>query len=192
MAILILWNDLSNLSQCCWKHDHSCKDITCFDVQVSSIRASKSDDKRFYIFSGTKTLHLRCDTAEDRNAWIDALLAAKDRLPRSLTANDFGPMADIIASTVKLRARLLQEGLNETVVKECESIMMSELLDLHDQIKSQQQQHSILIDRLRQMEVAFYLLFCLLHEFRKGKQVGVVGKSYIFLWASKNMNYHAL
>lgn len=102
---------------------------------------------------------MKCDTEEDRNAWIEALLAAKDRFPRSLTANDLDPMADIMVSTEKLRTRLLQEGLNETVVKECESIMMSELLELHNQIKSQQQQHSILIDRLRQMEVAFYLLF---------------------------------
>jgi len=66
-------------------------------------------------------------------------------------------MADIMLSTEKLRVRLLQEGLGETVVKECESIMMSELLELHNQIKSQQQQHSILIDRLRQLEVVFYL-----------------------------------
>ncbi|PUZ66717.1 hypothetical protein GQ55_3G352300 [Panicum hallii var. hallii] len=121
-------------------------------LKVSSIRASKSDDKRLYIFSGTKTLHLRCETEEDRNAWIDALLVAKDRFPRSLTSNDLGPMADIMLSTEKLRVRLLQEGLGETVVKECESIMMSELLELHNQIKSQQQQHSILIDRLRQLE----------------------------------------
>ncbi|CAN6328889.1 unnamed protein product [Urochloa humidicola] len=121
-------------------------------LKVSSIRASKSDDKRLYIFSGTKTLHLRCETEDDRNAWMDALLAAKDRFPRSLTSNDLGPMADIMLSTEKLRVRLLQEGLSEAVVKECESIMMSELLELHNQIKSQQQQHSILIDRLRQLE----------------------------------------
>ncbi|CAL4907114.1 unnamed protein product [Urochloa decumbens] len=121
-------------------------------LKVSSIRASKSDDKRLYIFSGTKTLHLRCETEDDRNAWMDALLAAKDRFPRSLTSNDLGPMADIMLSTEKLRVRLLQEGLSEAVVKECESVMMSELLELHNQIKSQQQQHSILIDRLRQLE----------------------------------------
>ncbi|KAJ1257440.1 hypothetical protein BS78_K015900 [Paspalum vaginatum] len=121
-------------------------------LKVSSIRASKSDDKRLYIFSGTKTLHLRCESEEHKNAWIDALLAAKDRFPRSLTSNDLGPMADIMLSTEKLRVRLLQEGLSEAVVKECESIMMSELLELHNEIKSQQQQQSILIDRLRQLE----------------------------------------
>jgi hypothetical protein len=115
-----------------------------------------------YIFSGTKTLHLRCETEEDRNAWIQALQAAKDRFPRSLTSNDFSPMSDVLLSTEKLRVRLLQEGLNETVVKECESIMMTELLELHNQMKSQQQQYSILIDRLRQLEVAFRFLFSLL------------------------------
>ena len=138
-----------------------CKGISCSGVQVSSIRASKSDDKRLYIFSGTKTLHLRCETEEDRNTWVEALLAAKDRFPRSLTSNDFGPVADITLSTEKLRARLLHEGLSGTVVHECESIMMSELLELHNQMKAQQQQHSVLVDRLRQLEVAFCFLFCL-------------------------------
>ena len=81
---------------------------------------------------------------------------AKDRFPRSLMTNDFAPVADIMLSTEKLRMRLLHEGLNETVVNECESIMMTELLELHSQIKSQQQQHSVLVDRLRQLEVTFY------------------------------------
>jgi hypothetical protein len=137
--------------------------ISFYCIQVSSVRASKSDDKRLYIFSGTKTLHLRCETEEDRNAWIDALLAAKDQFPRSLTISDLGP-ADIMLSFEKLRARLLQEGLSEAVVRECESIIMSELLELHKQIKSQQQQHSILIDRLRQLEVIFLSLVWLLNN----------------------------
>lgn len=76
--------------------------------------------------------------------------------------NDFAPVADIMLSTEKLRMRLLHEGLNETVVNECESIMMTELLELHSQIKSQEQQHSVLVDRLRQLEVTFYFQFCLL------------------------------
>lgn len=153
----------------CWRKQDRFLNFTGISfccIQVSSIRASKSDDKRLYIFSGTKTLHLRCETEEDRNAWIDALLAAKDQFPRSLTSNDLGPMADIMLSSEKLRARLLQEGLSEAVIRECESIMMSELLELHKQIKSQQQQHSILIDRLRQLEVIFLSLVWLLNNIR--------------------------
>lgn len=155
------------MAQCWRKQDRllNFTGISFCGIQVSSIRASKSDDKRLYIFSGTKTLHLRCETEEDRNAWIDALLAAKDQFPRSQTSNDVGSMADIMLSSEKLRARLLQEGLCEAVVRECESIMMSELLELHNHIKSQQQQHSILIDRLRQLEVIFPSLVLLLNNF---------------------------
>ncbi|BAT88331.1 hypothetical protein VIGAN_05179400 [Vigna angularis var. angularis] len=41
--------------------------------QVSSVRSSKSDEKWLSIFSGTKTLHLRCVSREDRAMWIEAL-----------------------------------------------------------------------------------------------------------------------
>ncbi|KAE8805350.1 oxysterol-binding protein-related protein 1D [Hordeum vulgare] len=143
-------------------------------LKVSSIRASRSDDKRLYIFSGTKTLHLRCETEEDRNAWLEALLVAKDRFPRSLMTNDFAPVADIMLSTEKLRMRLLHEGLNETVVNECESIMMTELLELHSQIKSQQQQHSVLVDRLRQLETEkVELERTVVHETKRGKHMAM-------------------
>ncbi|XP_026665454.2 oxysterol-binding protein-related protein 1D isoform X2 [Phoenix dactylifera] len=121
-------------------------------LKVSSIRASKSDDKRLYIFTGTKTLHLRCDSREDRSAWIEALLSAKDHFPRMLTSNDFAPTIDVTVSTEKLRERLLQEGLNEAAVKECESIMLSELSELQNQLKSLQQKHVVLLDTLRQLE----------------------------------------
>jgi len=40
-----------------------------------------------------------------------------------------------------LRERLLQEGLNEAAVKECESIMLFELTELQNQLKSLHQKH---------------------------------------------------
>ncbi|KAJ4961267.1 hypothetical protein NE237_021177 [Protea cynaroides] len=121
-------------------------------LKVSSIRASKSDDRRLSIFSGTKTLHLRCLSREDRATWIEALLAAKDLFPRVLTSSDFSPSEDIVVSTEKLRSRLLQEGLNEAVVKDCESIMLLELSQLQNQLKALQRKHFIILDTLRQLE----------------------------------------
>nr|CAD1820045.1 unnamed protein product [Ananas comosus var. bracteatus] len=121
-------------------------------LKVSSIRPSKSDDKRLYIFSGTKTLHLRCDSREDRSAWIEALMSAKDQFPRALTSSDFSLTMEIAVSTEKLRNRLLQEGLSEAVVKECESIMLSEMSELQNQLKSLRQKQIILLDKLRQLE----------------------------------------
>ncbi|KAM1002639.1 hypothetical protein ACFX13_003091 [Malus domestica] len=95
--------------------------------KVSSIRANKSDDKRLSIFTGTKTLHLRCVTREDRATWIEALLE-------------------------KLRLRLAQEGIGEPVIKDCESIMLLEVLELQNQMKGLQRKHVMLLESLRQLE----------------------------------------
>ncbi|XP_031385562.1 oxysterol-binding protein-related protein 1D isoform X2 [Punica granatum] len=119
---------------------------------VSSIRASRSDDKRLSIFTGTKTLHLRCVSREDRTAWVDALLAAKDQYPRVLSSNDFAPSDDVIVSTEKLRSRLLQDGVTEAVIRDCESLMLSELSELQNQLKVLQRKHVMLLDSLRQLE----------------------------------------
>ncbi|KAK3026065.1 hypothetical protein RJ639_042557, partial [Escallonia herrerae] len=121
-------------------------------LKVSSIRASKSDDKRLSIFTGTKTLHLRCLSREDRAAWIEALLASKDQFPRWLTSSDFTPSENIVVSTEKLRSRLLQEGTGETVIKDCESIMLYELSALQGHLKALQLKHFMLLDRLRLLE----------------------------------------
>ncbi|XP_010248737.1 PREDICTED: oxysterol-binding protein-related protein 1D isoform X1 [Nelumbo nucifera] len=121
-------------------------------LKVSSIRASKSDDKRLSIFTGTKTLHLRCLSREDRAAWVEALLSAKDLFPRMLSSSDFAPMDDIVISTDKLRSRLQQEGLSEVVIKDCESIMLLEVSELQNQLKALQRKHIVLLDTLRQLE----------------------------------------
>lgn len=129
-------------------------------LQVSSIRASKSDDKRLSIFTGTKTLHLRCLSREDRASWIEALLAAKDLFPRVLSSNDLVPSEDIVVSTEKLRLRLAQEGVGEPLIKDCESIMLLEVSELQNRLKALQSKHVMLLDTLRQLEV-FLILFLL-------------------------------
>ncbi|KAM7464697.1 hypothetical protein LguiA_032818 [Lonicera macranthoides] len=121
-------------------------------LKVSSVRASKSDDKRLSIFTGTKTLHLRCVSREDRASWIEALLASKDQFPRLLTSSDFTPSEDIVVSTEKLRLRLVQEGTSEAVIKDCESIMLYELSGLQNQLKALQLKHFMMLDTLRQLE----------------------------------------
>lgn len=131
---------------------------------MSSIRESKSDDKRLSIFTGTKTLHLRCLSKEDRTAWVEALQAAKDLFPRVPTSNDFFLPEDIVISTEPLRSRLLKEGINESVINDCEYIMLNEFSVLEGQLKSLQRKHMILLDALRQLEVchlsnSFFYLF---------------------------------
>ncbi|CAA2971339.1 Hypothetical predicted protein [Olea europaea subsp. europaea] len=99
---------------------------------IWSVRASNSDDKKLSIFTGTKTLHLRCQSKEDRAAWIEALLVTKDKFPRVLTSNDFELSEEFVVSTEKLRSRLIQEGTSETVIKDCESIMLSKLSEMQN------------------------------------------------------------
>lgn len=127
-------------------------------VQVSSVRVSKSDDKRLSIFSGTKTLHLRCISREDRAEWIESLLAAKDKFPR-LSVGDLAPSEEMVISTEKLRSRLSQEGITEEIIKDCESIMLGELTTLQNQMKTLQLKHVVLLDTLRQLEVQIRILF---------------------------------
>lgn len=129
-----------------------CKPFGEVHLKVSSIRASRSDDKRLSIFTGTKTLHLRCATRDDRAAWIEALGAAKDLFPRVLTSSDFAPSENFIASTEKLRSRLSQEGLAEVVIEDCESIMLSEFSELQSQLDSLRRKHSILLNTLSRLE----------------------------------------
>ncbi|CAA0818378.1 Oxysterol-binding protein-related protein 1D [Striga hermonthica] len=121
-------------------------------LKVSSVRVSKSDDKRLYIFTGTKTLHLRCQSKEDRALWIEALMVAKDKFPRLLTSNELALSEEIVVSTEKLRSRLTQEGISETVVKDCESIMLGEIALIQDQLKNLQIKHVLLLDTLRRLE----------------------------------------
>ncbi|XP_031476243.1 oxysterol-binding protein-related protein 1D isoform X1 [Nymphaea colorata] len=142
-------------------------------LKVSSIRGSRSDDKRFYIFSGTKTLHLRCESHEDRAYWIEALLSAKDLFPRVVTNGD-SSADEITVSTDKLRCRLLQEGLSETSIRDCESILLSELSDLRDKLKSLQQKHYILLDTLRQLETEKVELETTVVDESKERDMGIV------------------
>ncbi|KAK1261546.1 Oxysterol-binding protein-related protein 2A [Acorus gramineus] len=112
------------------------KAIGVVHLKISSFRESKSDDRRFYIFSATKTLHLRTDSKKDRTLWIEALVTARS-LFTLRPLNDRTPFVqnDVLYSTEKLRDRLLEEGLGEPLIKECEKIMVSEFSELNRQLK---------------------------------------------------------
>ncbi|KAK9134930.1 hypothetical protein Syun_014260 [Stephania yunnanensis] len=121
-------------------------------LKVSSIRESRSDDKRFSIFTGTKRLHLRAETREDRAAWVESLQRVKDMFPRISNSDLMGPVDDYVVSTVKLRMRLLDEGVNERAVQEAEEIMRTEFSSFQNQLVLLKQKQMILVDTLRQLE----------------------------------------
>ncbi|XP_068647315.1 oxysterol-binding protein-related protein 1C-like isoform X2 [Aristolochia californica] len=121
-------------------------------LKVSSIRESKSDDKRFSIFTGTKRLHLRAETRDDRATWVEALQAVKDLYPRLSNSELMAPADNFVVSTEKLRKRLLEEGLSETAIQDSEQIMRNEFMALHNQLVALKQRQLLLLDALRQLE----------------------------------------
>ncbi|OWM90182.1 oxysterol-binding protein-related protein 1C-like isoform X2 [Punica granatum] len=121
-------------------------------LKVSSIRESKSDDKRFSIFTGMKRLHLRAESREDRVAWMEALQAVKDMFPRMSNSELMAPIQNITMSTEKLRERLQQEGVREATIQESEQIMKNEFSAMQQQLMLLKQKQWQLIDTLRQLE----------------------------------------
>ncbi|KAL0711987.1 hypothetical protein Bca4012_018965 [Brassica carinata] len=124
--------------------------------QVSSYRESKSDNKKFYIFTATKTLHLRTDSRSDRAAWLQALASTRRVLPLQSLSGDFCFVSpkDLSISTERLKTRLREEGINENLVKECEKIVDSEFSEVQEQIKLLHEERTQLLDALKQLEMA--------------------------------------
>ncbi|XP_035550003.1 oxysterol-binding protein-related protein 2A-like isoform X3 [Juglans regia] len=123
--------------------------------QISSFRESKSDDRRFYIFTATKTLHLKTDSKTDRVAWIQALVSSRSLFPlRPLTDNLSLIPKDLSISTERLRKRLLEQGINDNLVKDCEQIVLSEFSEIQGQLELLCEERSNLLDTLRQLEAA--------------------------------------
>ncbi|XP_010510258.1 PREDICTED: oxysterol-binding protein-related protein 1A isoform X1 [Camelina sativa] len=121
-------------------------------LKVSSIRESRSDDKRFSIFTGTKRLHLRAETREDRTAWMEALQAVKDMFPRMSNCELMAPTNSLDISIEKLRLRLVEEGVSESAIQDCEQITRSEFSAVQSQLLLLKQKQWLLIDTLRQLE----------------------------------------
>lgn len=125
-------------------------------LQISSFRESKSDDKRFYIFTATKTLHLRTNSKKERESWIQALVSTRSLFSLS-PQNDNTPLLTraLSVSTDRLKRRLLEEGIGEGVVEDCEQIMLSEFSGVQGQFQLLCDERSNLLDTLRQLEVTY-------------------------------------
>uniref|UniRef100_A0A0R0GJZ5 PH domain-containing protein n=1 Tax=Glycine max TaxID=3847 RepID=A0A0R0GJZ5_SOYBN len=132
--------------------NHRRKPLGEIHLKISTIRESRSDDKRFSVFTGTKRLHLRADTREDRVAWVEALQAVKDMFPRISNSELMAPVDNVAVSTEKLRHRLMEEGVSEAAIQDTEQIMRNEYAALQNQLQLLKQKQVALIDTLRQLE----------------------------------------
>ncbi|XP_019184539.1 PREDICTED: oxysterol-binding protein-related protein 1C-like isoform X1 [Ipomoea nil] len=124
-------------------------------LKVSSVRENKSDDRRFSLYTGVKTLHLRTETMEDRISWVEALVAAKEMSPR-LPNGELLLMTqmndNLAVSTEKLRKRLMEEGISEAAIQDSEQIMRSEFAAWHKDLLLLKHKELALVDKVRQLE----------------------------------------
>ncbi|XWS61961.1 hypothetical protein CRYUN_Cryun07bG0169700 [Craigia yunnanensis] len=147
-------NRLSRMDSCSGRRKQH-KTVGIVHLKISSFRESKSDDRRFYIFTATKTLHLRTDSKRDRVAWIQALVSTRSLFPlRPLNYNLSLVPHDLSISTDRLKKRLLEEGISDNLVKDCEQIILSEFSKIQGQLKVLFEERSNLLDTLRQLEAA--------------------------------------
>ncbi|CAH9142945.1 unnamed protein product [Cuscuta epithymum] len=123
-------------------------------LKVSSVRESKSDDRRFSLYTGMRTLHLRAETRDDRITWIEALLAAKEMSPRMPNEELLiTQMNETMAmSTEKLRKRLMQEGVCEAAIQDSQQIIQNAFAAWKKDLLLLKQKELQLIDKLRQLE----------------------------------------
>ncbi|KAG9143156.1 hypothetical protein Leryth_021362 [Lithospermum erythrorhizon] len=122
---------------------------------ISSFRESRSDDRRFYIFTSTKTLHLRTNSSRERVAWIEALNSTANLFTLKPFNENLSILPNNISiSTEKLKKRLLEEGIGEGLVKDCEQIMLTEFSEVQGQYKILCKDRCSLLDTLRQLEAA--------------------------------------
>ncbi|KAJ4815213.1 OSBP(oxysterol binding protein)-related protein 1C [Rhynchospora pubera] len=133
---------------------HARKAIGEVHLKVSQIRESKSDDRRFSIFSWTKTLRLRAETREDRATWLESLLAVKEMFPRISNSDKDGPAnaGAAVAVAERLRQRLQEGGVPEAVIVDCERLVREDFSALQSQLNLLKQRHARLVDTLRHLE----------------------------------------
>lgn len=86
--------------------------------------------------------------------WIQALVSTRSLFPsRSLNYSLSLVPNHLSISTERLKKRLVEEGINENLVKDCEQIMLSEFSEIQGQLRVLCEERSNLLDTLRQLEV---------------------------------------
>ena len=90
---------------------------------------------------------------KERAAWIEALSSSRNLFSLRPLNDNLSLLSDISISTERLKKRLLDEGISEALVNDCEQIMLSEFSDVQGQLKFLCEERSNLLYTLRQSEV---------------------------------------
>eukprot|EP00850_Spirogloea_muscicola_P023415 SM000354S13410 [mRNA] locus=s354:37052:41462:- [translate_table: standard] len=119
-------------------------------LQVSTLRPSNADEKKFYVDSGTRTLHLRAECKEDRMAWLEALSVSKDLAGNPLAM--LPPAEDLPVSTERLRERMAEAGCDEALIADCEGIVHDLVAEMQAELRDHKQKRHRLVERVNELE----------------------------------------
>eukprot|EP00232_Nephroselmis_pyriformis_P011366 CAMPEP_0182883200 /NCGR_PEP_ID=MMETSP0034_2-20130328/18247_1 /TAXON_ID=156128 /ORGANISM="Nephroselmis pyriformis, Strain CCMP717" /LENGTH=390 /DNA_ID=CAMNT_0025016333 /DNA_START=135 /DNA_END=1304 /DNA_ORIENTATION=- len=125
-------------------------------LQVSSLRESGSDHKKFYIDTGTKTLQLRAETRDDRWAWLQALDTSKQQIDLSGRGNLMKfSKEDLTSSTAdsgEVSAHLYSKGVAPELVDYVVEKMHLQHIKYMEAVVAEREKRRTLLDYVRTLE----------------------------------------
>ncbi|KAL9259901.1 Oxysterol-binding protein-related protein [Drosera capensis] len=125
------------------------------NLKVSWFRESRTDDRKFYVFTATKkTLHLKTNLRSERAAWIEALASSSSLFFLKPREDDLSaPVKNVSLSTDRLKNHLIEDGADESLIEDCEQIMLSKLSKLQGHLKVLCEDRSNLLHTITQLEL---------------------------------------
>ncbi|GJP87096.1 hypothetical protein CLOP_g17066 [Closterium sp. NIES-67] len=122
------------------------------ELHVSTIRASTTDNRKFYVF-GHRTLGLRTESKAGRALWMEAIENARVRLIKSLHAapNKVDVSAHVCFDAV--RAYMQRNGVEEEIISGVEEMVRRKMVvRLETKLREEQRKRLQLLTLLRQLE----------------------------------------
>jgi hypothetical protein len=124
-------------------------------MMLASIRESAADEKKFYVHTGTKTLHLRAQSREDRAQWLQQLRLAKDKFrdQRGLLPPAGTSVQDSLKETLeKVGVVLKGEGVNLEKVDAVEVLVREEAAGWQERLQAEREKRRLLLEYVRTLE----------------------------------------
>lgn len=124
-------------------------------MMLASIRESAADEKKFYVHTGTKTLHLRAQSREDRAQWLQQLRLAKDKFrdQRGLLPAATASVQDSLKETLeKVGVVLKGEGVSPEKVDAVEVLVREEAAGWQERLQAEREKRRLLLEYVRTLE----------------------------------------
>lgn len=123
-------------------------------MMLASIRESAADEKKFYVHTGTKTLHLRAQSKEDRALWVSQLREAKAQFKdqRGLLPPAGTPLQDSLAETLQKLRVVLAGSVEQGKMNAVEELVKEEAGVWQGRLQAEREKRRLLLEYVRTLE----------------------------------------